>query len=127
MNVKIYNTERLDCNGSQVKICIPICHGEESGLVLTKNKANEMGNNVLSKLRKLNRKGFFILKIVRIMNGITQAEMAKLLSMPASTYRHKENRYYGSGFMLTEVSTICKKFNMSADLLFRQDDVIKIA
>lgn len=127
MNVNVRNIEELDCKGSQIKIYIPISQKEEPELVITKSKANEIGNTALSKIWNMNCKGFCILKIIRIINGITQAEMAKSLCMPISTYRHKENRDNGSDFMTNEAEAICKRFKMSFDILFRNIHIIEIA
>ncbi len=127
MKVRICDTKRLDFLGAQVKLYIPVCQGEETELVLTLSKADELGKDTIAKLKAIKCKGYYILKLVRIINRVTQSEMARYLSISLSTYRHKENHNKGSDFFLDEIVVICKKFDMSASLLFYKNEIIRIA
>jgi DNA-binding XRE family transcriptional regulator len=61
-------------------------------------------------------KKLYHLKGERVAAGLTQADMAAVIGKAVDTYRKKENGQ--SQFHLSDVISICKKLNMSADYLF---------
>ena len=58
------------------------------------------------------------LKAYFVENGIKQKEVAELLGISRVTLSCKLNRYRNSDFTLTEVRTLCSRYNLPAGEFF---------
>jgi DNA-binding XRE family transcriptional regulator len=126
VKVTVINCKALDVIGTQINLVASIARSRGLEIVLTRQKADSLGPEVISKIQKVEG-GYCILKVVRTLRGLKQRDMAKLLGISVNTYQKKESLYNGSDFSLIEVHNICNEFNLAPDTLFFTCQNIKIA
>lgn len=123
MKVKVFNCDSL--GRAQVRVSIPVQRGEEVVLMMTQKEFDRLGNKVITELESVKESGYFLVKIARILRGLKQSDMAKLLNISVKTYQRRESKL--SNFKFIDVQTICEKFNMREDTLFFLKSYLDIA
>lgn len=126
MQVRVVNSKSLDMSGSKVKITVPISRDVEPEVLLTKEKYDSLGKKAISEIRLVEPKGHFILRVTRILRGLRQSDMAKMLGISLRTYQRREMGQ-GGEFTLLNILTICDKFKINADTLFFVDHFLNLA
>lgn len=118
MQIKVINHESLDSQGTQVKLRIPLSHDESLELALTKEKYIRLSKKAVAELRAVEAKGYFVLKVMRILKGLKQADMAKMLGISVKCYQRRESRYNNADFTYLDIMIMHKEFKMSIETLF---------
>ncbi|WP_148271312.1 hypothetical protein [Desulfosporosinus acidiphilus] len=113
------NRESLDSEGTQVELRIPLSQDESLELTLTKEKYNSLSKTARAELRAVEAKGYFVLKVMRILKGHKQADMAKMLGISVKCYQRRESRYNNADFAYADILIMHKEFKMSIEALFR--------
>ena len=127
MKVKVVSGNELDLRGTQAKLIASISDNTEPVLMLTKREFDRLNNKAIAEIRAVKAKGYFVLKVARILRGLRQSDMAKMLGISLKTYQRRETRYNNTDFTLVEISTISCEFKISIDSLFFTNLYLNIA
>ena len=127
MKINVTNLKSLETTGTKVWLTVSISNNEEPTLTLTKWEFDRLGIKVIAKIKAVEAKGFYVLKVARILKGLTQSDMAKILGISTKTYQRRETKYDNADFTLYDIISIRREFNISADTLFFTHQYLKLA
>ena len=125
MKVNVIDLISLDTTGTKVRLAVSISNSEEPTLTLTREEFDRLGIKVIAKIKAVEAKGHFVLKVARILKGLTQSDVAKIAGISTKAYQRRETN--NADFMLDDIVSICKEFDISADTLFFTNQYLKLA
>ena len=125
MKINVINLKSLDTVGTKVRLAVSISNSEEPILTLTKEKFDCLGTKIIAKIKTVEQKGLFVLKVARILKGLSQADMAKVAGISTKAYQRRETM--NAEFLLGEIISICDEIDINADTLFFTMQNLKLA